>query len=369
MYWGRSPASVQRCERMAELAANVQQDEVRSAYRGIVASFDREPVLILAHNDTDGISAAAILSRSFSRADRVSDVRLVGRGENPWSKEMRAELADRRMGGLVVVDLGIRTPILRESTPTVVIDHHVPQGTPSEAVVISGYGMEPAPTSSLLAFWCAAGIADVDDLIWLAALGIIGDMAEASNFPELNLARSMYGITQLRTAAALINQPRRSRSGDAGPALALLLKAAGPRDIVAGAHPETSLLMAARDEVRGEADRARKVAPTIVGKVALIRFSSACQVHPLVAQTWTGRLKDQIVIAANVGFRPGWVHFAARSAADVDLVSFLRDHAPVGADENYGGGHHRASGGALRIPQWNAFIRSLGFGREPEVAE
>ena len=61
------------------------------------------------------------------------------------------------------------------------IDHYVPKGTPSEAAVISGYGMGLAPTSSLLAFWCASGIADVDDLIWLAAPGITGDMAEASN--------------------------------------------------------------------------------------------------------------------------------------------------------------------------------------------
>ena len=29
----------------------------------------------------------------------------------------------------------------------------------------------------------------------------------------------------------------------------------------------------------------------------------------------------------------------------------------------------RASGGALRVPQWNAFVRGLGFGREMEVAE
>lgn len=32
---------------------------------------------------------------------------------------------------------------------------------------------------------------------------------------------------------------------------------------------------------------------------------------PLVAQAWVGRLKNHIVIAANVGLRPGWVHFAA----------------------------------------------------------
>lgn len=340
-----------------------------STFRKALNRFGPERVLIVAHNDADGLSAAAILSRGMDRAGRGSTIRLVGRGEHPWSEEMRAELAGVTVGGLLVVDLGVRTAILREATPTVIIDHHVLRGKPSDATVISGFGLEPVPTSSLLAFWCASAIAEVDDLLWLAALGMIADMANIDGFAEMRRAKVIYGITALRAAASLINQPRRSPSGDAQPALTLLLKCGGPAEVVSGEHPETSLLIAARDQVKAEADRARRVAPKVVGSVALIRFASSCQVHSLIAQAWVGRLKNQIVIAANVGFRPGWVHFAARSAADVDLVSFLRERAPIDADENYGGGHRRASGGALRVPQWNAFVRGLGFGHEMEIPE
>ena len=346
-----------------------KHQHVVGLFREAMDGFGGDPLQILAHNDADGLSAAALLSRGINRAGRVSKVRLVGRGENPWSQELRAELAGETMGGLLVVDLGVQTSALREGTRTVIIDHHVPRGMPSSGTVISGFGMEPAPTSSLLAFWCAASIADVDDLLWLAALGMIADMADIDEFAEMRLAKATYGMKVLRAAAALINQPRRSRSGDARPALALLLRCDSPAEVISGQHVETAILLAARDEVRAEASRARKVAPKVVGRIALILFASPCQVHPLIAQTWTGRLNKQIVISANVGIRPGWVHFAARSAADVDLVSFLREHAPIGADENYGGGHRRASGGALRVPQWNAFVRGLGFGREMEVAE
>jgi single-stranded-DNA-specific exonuclease len=102
--------------------------------------------------------------------------------------------------------------------------------------------------------------------------------------------------------------------------------------------------------------------------VALIRFHSACQIHPLVAQAWRGRFKDNIVLAANTGYRPGWVHFAARTAArDLDLIRFLSEHAPPGADENYGSGHRQATGGALRPGDWNHFIAGLGFGPEEQV--
>jgi single-stranded-DNA-specific exonuclease len=175
-------------------------------------------------------------------------------------------------------------------------------------------------------------------------------------------------VTVLREAATLINQPRRSSSGDATPALALLLKVNHPREIPSGAHPETSQLIAARNEVRSELERVRRTAPRIAAQVALVRFASACQIHPLIAQMWSSRMKGRIVIAANTGFRAGWVHFAARSADDIDIVKFLRDRAPPGADAlSYGGGHRNASGGALQAPQWNDFVRGLGFAADSEV--
>jgi single-stranded-DNA-specific exonuclease len=73
------------------------------------------------------------------------------------------------------------------------------------------------------------------------------------------------------------------------------------------------------------------------------------------------------VLAANAGFRPGWVHFAVRSGSDRDLIDFLARRAPPGVDSNYGSGHRAATGGALRNADWNHFIRSLGFDATDEV--
>jgi single-stranded-DNA-specific exonuclease len=110
-----------------------------------------------------------------------------------------------------------------------------------------------------------------------------------------------------------------------------------------------------------------RVGPKVRNGIALLRFDTPCQVHPLLAQTWRGRLKREIVIVANAGYRPGWVHFAARTAQDVSLIEFLAERAPAGADENYGSGHAGASGGALRPASWNEFVTQLGFGPEEHV--
>ncbi|MDB5382793.1 MAG: family phosphoesterase, partial [Rhodospirillales bacterium] len=112
----------------------------------------------------------------------------------------------------------------------------------------------------------------------------------------------------------------------------------------------------------------RRAAPHIRGEVALISLHSACQIHPLIAQQWKTRLKGKVVIAANTGYRPGWVHFAARSGSSTDLIDFLRDHRPPGADTvNYGNGHAQASGGALLPEAWNSFVAGLGFGADMQV--
>ena len=348
---------------------NSPSAETASAFSAAVRAFDRtRPVWILGHNDADGLSATALFARAFAAAGWAVRTRIVGRGESPWSDAMRAELSGEPAGGLVVTDLGVRDALPMPGVPTVVVDHHIPGTPPAGATVISGHGQDPIPTSSLLAFWCAGALADAEPWLWLAAVGLIGDMAEKAGFPEMDAARR-FGVTALRDAAALVNAPRRSASGDAAPALSLLMAADGPKDVLSGERPESAAVLAARAEVRGALEAARRVAPVLRGEVALIRFASPTQIHPLIAQQWRGRLRDKVVMAANTGYRPGWVHFAVRAAADRDLVAFLSEHRPPGADEMYGSGHRQATGGALRPADWNAFVTALGFGPSARVPD
>ena len=77
------------------------------------------------------------------------------------------------------------------------------------------------------------------------------------------------------------------------------------------------------------------------------------------------------VLAADHQNKPDLGASIARQWLDrdgVDLIEFLAEHAPPGADENYGSGHAQATGGALRPADWNAFIAGLGFGPEEQVS-
>lgn len=336
------------------------------AFPAALDAFGPKP-LVVCHNDADGLSAGAILLHALRRTGREPGLRIVGKGENAYSEAFRREMATVQADGMIIADLGVAPEVPRPDLPTILIDHHVPSGLPEGVAILTGVHDTPIPTSSLLAYRCAEAAGVADGLLWLAAIGLIGDLAENDGFPEMEAARKL-GITALRKAAALVNAPRRTASGDASAALALLLKADGPKAVLSGEHPETAALLEAKEEVKRELDAARKIGPKVGPEVALILFSSPTQIHPLVAQAWRTRIKDKIVIAANSGYREGYVHFAARTGADRDLLAFLAEHRPPGATEQYGNGHRLASGGALTFDDWNHFVASLGFGPEAQIS-
>lgn len=341
---------------------------MQQAFRDFTARLSPgSSVVVLCHSDADGLPAGAILARALRRVGHTALTEVTGKGEHPWSDAVRVRLAAHEPQALLVADLGSRPEPLLPGVPTLLIDHHRPTGTPPDAVLLTGYGWDPTPTAGLLAYWCAQAIAEADDLCWLAAISLLSDLGDDAPFELLAQARQRYRITPLREATALLNAPRRSASGDARPALDLLLVAEEPQEVVRGTRPEVAILKAARQEVSAAMNEAKKAAPRFVGDVALVRCHTPCQVHPLLAQIWRTRLPKHLVLSANTGYLPGRVNFSMRTATGRNLLDFLREHRPAQSDDAYGHGHDQASGGSLVFAAWNEFVAKLGFGAEAAV--
>ena len=329
---------------------------------------------VLCHSDADGLASGAIITRALRGSGRVVVALTTGKGGSAWSDESQQALAGSGASAVVVCDLGLRAQPVAENCPAFFIDHHRPAGLPgdSEKTVATGYGLDPVPTSGLLALECAEGILPgaLTALDWIAAISILSDIGDKSAFGMVAPAKKKYGAGVLREATSLLNAPRRTATGDASAALAFLIAAAGPKEITAGVSPEAAALAAAREEVNKAYTEAKKASPRFAGPAAAVRIHSPCQVHPLIAQIWRTRLPKFIVMGVNTGFRPGWVHFSCRCGKGTNLLDFLRANRPEGAsDETYGQGHDQAGGGALPVPIWNRFARHLGFGEDMQVGE
>ncbi|RRA48035.1 DHH family phosphoesterase [Acidipila sp. EB88] len=365
---------------MTTLALEAEAARRFQAFLASLPSASATRIHVLCDSDCDGLPAGALLVRALGLAGYPHvTIEPKRKGESAWSPEVIERLKARNPEALFVLDLGSRADALLPGVPTLLIDHHLPGGTPPGSELITGYGTEPTPTTGLLVYWCLRVLIAEEQrkaLLWLAALSILSDLGDKAPFAELAEARTLWPTGPMRDAVSLLNAPRRTANADATEALQTLLIAVNPKQISKGELPQSTALLAAKEEVAVALAAAKKAAPkfsrkyreTLGADLVALRMDTPCQVHPLVAQTWRGRFRDSIVMGVNFGFRPGYVHFSARGPKGVNVIQFLRAHAPAGADQGYGNGHDQASGGAVPVASWNAFAEDLGFGPELQLA-
>jgi len=344
-------------------------------------------VVVFCHFDADGLAAGALFGRGVPRLGRsFGEVVVVpsGRDESAFSDGARERLAALAPDALLVTDLGVnaRGTLEASGVPVLYVDHHRPSGEPDGAFVVSGYDWDPIPCSAWLAYDLLRDVAEVDDLDWIAAVGVLSDLGDKAPWPELAAVKKERTATWLKETVALINAARRAPTFDAQTALDALMTFDDPKELAQAETPLVDRLRQAREAVKSELAEARKAAPVFSERdpavpdgatpsdlrFALVTVDSPAQVHPLIAQQWRGRLEKYPVICANVGYLDGIVAFSTRTARrDVRLPVLYQSIDTPGWNGRWGHGHDQASGGHLPPDVFNDVLDALGFGPEAHV--
>lgn len=338
--------------------------ETLDAARRLISTLTarRGRVIVAPHGDVDGLGAAALVIRALERMGGIPIVCLPEKGSHVHTPSMRERLAAIDAQGLIVLDMGSRRGPIVRGLPTIVIDHHDARETPDDVLYVSSAGCEPIAPTGLLAYELLRGMAPLDDVAWLAWLATVGDLGMTPPFAdELAPIMLRHRKTHVQKAVSLVNAARRASSYRPQLALDVLLAARGPADIARGTVPGVAELERCRAEVQAELARVARMPPRIAGNVALLRFSSPAQIHPLVATRWTTRLAPKIVIAANDGYLPGRVNFAMRTASNTDLLAFLRGLGLGEVEGEFANGHARATGGSVPPAEFARLLRALGY--------
>ena len=322
-------------------------------------------VVVFCHFDADGLAAGALFGRALPRLGFTS-VHVVpsARGESAFSDPARARLLALAPDALIVTDLGVHWAGVLPDVPTLYVDHHRPEGEPAGAAVVSGYGWDPVPSSAELAYELLHDLTDVSDLEWVAAVGVMSDYGDAAPWPRLAEVKKRHTAKWLREAVSLVNAARRASLFDVETPLALLMRADGPRALAEDEAGGAGRLRLYRAEVKQAMDEARKRAPVFskTHPLALLVVDSPCQVHPLIAQQWSGRLPKYAALAANVGYLPGLVAFSTRTTRrDLSLPALFRSVDLGEHNEAFGHGHDQASGGHLPPDAFERLLAALGF--------
>src|SRR3954452_12754715 len=104
---------------------------MRDQFRRFAAGLETgRPVAILCHSDADGLAAGAILARALRRAGNAVAVEATGKGEDAWAPAVAGRLARHTPQALLVADLGSRDRAVLDGVPTLLLDHHHPDGVP-----------------------------------------------------------------------------------------------------------------------------------------------------------------------------------------------------------------------------------------------
>lgn len=335
----------------------------RQTFDAVLEKMPRDGTIGLVHDvDADGVTAGVVWQRVLERLGfRVARLS-TNRERNVWTDSNREKIAAVNPGFLWVLDLGCRDEKVLPGVPTAFLDHHRPEGVLPEDTLITGYGWEPeVPNTSWMTYELARGKVEIEDMDWIAVIGTLSDLGEQVAWLLIGEAKKKYTAKWLKEATALINAPRRASDFDPEAAARALVQFDNPKDLCSSNAPDVQTLKAPRAEVKAEMNQAKKAAPKFAGQAALIMINSPCQIHPLIAQIWRGRLPKYHVICANTGYMKDRVNFSARSAKGLSVLDFLKSFELSEGEGSFGHGHDQASGGILPPDRWRELLGKMGF--------
>jgi single-stranded-DNA-specific exonuclease len=348
---------------LADLPEHPEQSARLAAHFADFVRANPGPALCVHDLDADGLSSGILWQRCLERLGRSGLNRLIAqRDRNIWFGDYQDELRQAQPEALYVLDLGCQSTPPLPGLPTCVVDHHAPEPPGPDTLLLSSYDWTPTPApTAWLMYRVASELVDMSDLDWLAVVGTEGDLGASAPFRLLQAMKGKHRRKDLSETMALVNAIRRSSQPRPELAAQALLEHSSPRQLVESEAPCVEALRQARRELQGELQRAKMAAPRFSGQVALVEVCSPCQVHPVIAQIWRGRLKKYYVIVANTGYQPGQVAFSARSQPPLKILELLRSLPEYTGQSGFGQGHDYASGGSLPVEQYRQLLRRLGF--------
>ncbi|KAI4152296.1 MAG: hypothetical protein LQ341_000729, partial [Variospora aurantia] len=352
----------------------------------------QQKILIVPDKDADGLDAGVIVHRTLTALGAAAssiDVHLVAKGNTIHDEEEREAMKKKNPKYIIVVDQGSSAGpevIDDPAVKSLIIDHHLSDDFPKDALVVSACHYPPVATSSLLTYEICKDLRpDIAPLIgYMCAMGTHGDLGNtlkwAPPFPDMQDVFKTHTKKSINDAVSLLNAPRRTARFDVVSAWEALLAASSPKDILTNRR-----LLSARAEINEEVERQTHTAPKFSkdGKIAVFRINSAAQVHPVIATRWAGHLKSaklEIVLVANSGYLPGKVNFSCRIARcarnrdpPVNIISSLKAVADLDTTdlvtrmgENFARGHKEASGGIIGIKEFEELMALMKVGEKSD---
>jgi len=151
------------------------QQEIKAAALNFLEKIKNKSISIISHFDTDGITAAAIMSKTLTRLRKRFSVKIIKQIEPHVFKEIKNDV-------ILFLDLGSSSldKISKLGKTVFVIDHHeITEDVPENITLINPrlHGPEEVSGAGLTYLFCRE-LGQNKDLASLAVVGMVGDMLD-----------------------------------------------------------------------------------------------------------------------------------------------------------------------------------------------
>jgi hypothetical protein len=316
---------------------------------------------ILSNGDADGLCSAAILKRFLGTLGLKAQHLYPAKGENAFTPGTISRLAGLEPSSLFVLDLGVRDREIIAGVPTAFFDHHRPFGTPGKAVVLTSYGLDPAPPTCHIIYDLLSRIAPLESIMWIWAVGAAGDLGINFVFDHGGETIRRLKKTDIVDAEVLLNSAKRSSHYDIDTPISLLDRAQDLAGLIDRETTGVRTLEEYRAEVNREVRKCRHERPHFSWKAAVIPFESTCEIQGLIAETWRRQMENYLVLAVNFGYIGGKVAYAVRTELDISVIDFMESLKPPDYTDPVAWGHDKAAGGVLDTDLWLHLAGRMGF--------
>ncbi len=358
--------------------------EIENRFKEYIARINKtDKIAVYTGPDVDGLSSAAITSEAIKRIrGKPIDLFIYEESNRPGLTQSNAlKISDCQINKLVVLDISIdnapeETIKIMSNLDTLVLDHHLTvRDLNNEGILFvkPEYFSNVDPSrypSSKMAYDLFGKIADLKDLDWISALGIMSDSAYDTWGEHVDKVAEKHGIryrkgeawkSDLGKAVTVLNRALLYDSKNAPECLEALASSKSPRDLIDSGirrykHEIDEEIMRLEEDFKMN----RKLSED--GKTMYYEFTSpfgVCSTLSTILGHNSMKPSDNLVVVQVK--KDKCVINLRRNDKKVNLASIARS-AVDGLPDSSGGGHIPAAGAEVRsedLPELKRRIMEL----------
>lgn len=328
-----------------------------------------DKIILTYDKDGDGVSAVTIAKVALQRFGLETETFPFERAN---IEDFIRHIENEKATHVIVFDISAEQyPIIFESLPKtkfMIIDHHKRYGSFKEVVIIKpndvGYQKEPAnyPTARL-SYTLFSEIAEIEDLDWISAVGIISDASykqwktfvdKAMKKKKWEIAESIYESVPGQIAA-MINASNAIEESRITEALEIMLTLDPKKILASDLEKLSKKVWAEVRKIAAQAEKKENVSHD--GKLVMVEVRSKYKVTGFVSNLVSRKYHDSVCIVMTPS--EGWVKISARCQSGEVAVNDLLIKSVEGFEDAKAGGHRPAGGAIIRQKDYAKFKKRI----------